>query len=236
MAKPKQIAAKQFLRSSGASEIELRALLNRIGVDAFETLCSKGCDSEALAGCFLWLRALRHDKPEVVTDNDGSDVLISFRMLDNEKTALGGFDLRKLKRIRKQAADLKKQIRELAKTYLVQHFISTGDIADSDLLASGLLLDSRFQGLLRLPILAHRSGRKKSSDFKRAILSMVDLVKRSSGRPHYSQIAYVLADLQLPYCDEASLKQLCSRDDRKPSSKSPHSHQRRSSKTRQKVA
>lgn len=214
--------SQQPLRSSETSECELRNLLSHSarksgvnqGVEAFEELCSK-CDPESLAGLFLWVRALHQAKPEVVEMSDGSSALISYRMLDDWKTAIGNYDLRKLKQIAKQATDLKEEINELSKTYLVQHLISTGEIAGSDLLASGLHLDSRFQGLQQLPKLIRGCGPKQSIDLSSGLVHMIGYVRNQTGKPRYGLIADILSALIGSDHSEDSLKQLYSRRRRK---------------------
>jgi hypothetical protein len=79
--------------------------------------------------------------------------------------------------------DLKEEIKRLSRTYVVQELISTGEIGNEDLLASGLHLDSRFHGLEHLPKLLRACGPRQSPDFNNAVMNLIGYVKSQLRKP-----------------------------------------------------
>jgi hypothetical protein len=195
------------------------------GQNAFDKLCSAGCDRKTLAELLSSLIStetipLNPSKPRrnksVKTKKNTAARSVSLRTLDSWETALDPQDgeraitIDQLDQIASRARKLLDDIARLKSTPLVNQLLLTGQIHQEDLLAGWLPQTVLFQGLIRLPELAKQFGPRERPDYDRLLTKLYTYIRDCTKGWHDEKLAEVLNAL-IPYdseqpISEASLK------------------------------
>lgn len=175
------------------------------GINAFNKLCSHGCDASSLGGLFVWLHYY-------LTEND--DLALTS---GSTESLLGGLTSHKLNQLVKNAKKLRDEIQSLKSTELVRHLIAQKMLSPDDLLSGSPLDDAlglddpRFNGLLNLPQLIKIFSSVRGLDYDRMLTKIYMQVHKNTNTWHDKLIASILNDLfpneVEPEYNEQALKQ-----------------------------
>jgi hypothetical protein len=127
----------------------------------------------------------------------------SWNPLDHWNTAANGLQPEDLRRITRQAKDLKEVIERLRAAPFVHSLSVLGEIDGGDLLNWRCNLDKMFGTLLKLPELAKRIGPRAKPDFNEALDRLIAYVGTRWRYPMFTALEEVLNGLGI----EVNLKQ-----------------------------
>lgn len=158
------------------------------GTNAFDKLCDLNCDP-VLLGQHL---VMFSQTEEIVLKRTGEAIPI--RPLDSWDTALNGLSIDDLRQVTKRAKELQKDILRLKNTPLVRRLIRKGIIKSGDLL-HGNIMDTRFDGLLKLPELASQYGPRQRPEYTERLTKIYEHIHERTRGWHDALLADILTDL-----------------------------------------
>jgi hypothetical protein len=203
----------------------LESRLTKVGRDAFEELCQKGCDRRILSNLFLLLSApscvrlktgqtieLRAEARSILGPDYGAKTghTIELSAGDSSERLLCPVAEDELPRIARRAEKLLCDIERLRRTRLIRRLVADGRLPDDDLLGGSPLLEIKrayFHGLLHLAELAGGFGARQRPDYTRRLKAIFKHIRECTGRWHDGRVADILDDLlpnpQKPYNAES---------------------------------
>jgi hypothetical protein len=151
----------------------------QVALDAYTELCVR-CD----AGVLNWNLLLLQDRET--------------NSLDTYAGATGGLKRADLRRISRDAANLRLVVERLRKAAFIAAAAHDSILKQQDLLHWACNLDEHFRGLADLTRLAEEIGPRRRPDFNQTLDGLLKYVRARCGRPMYPQLEILFEALAIP--------------------------------------
>jgi len=170
---------------------------SQVGWNAFDELCSNGCEPTLLSWAFLWL----YREPAVKAAPKANESRFEWRPapLDSSK-ARGEFTLAELDQIASLAKELQQKLPRIRQIPFVRELLATRMLPRNDLLQGESLFlstdcDSRLNGLVNLGRFGRLVGAQKRPRYAARLKEIYAHIHERTRQWHDRLVAHILNDL-----------------------------------------